>query len=474
MKNRREFLKIAGLAGAGMVVGQGQAQPADPFPYVHKQQFNMHGYAAPKLDRVRMGFIGVGSRGSGTVRRMANIEGVEIKAVCDLIPGNVKKVLEDIKGAHNPDAYSGSEDIWKEVCDRDDIDLIYIATPWDLHAPISIRSMERDKHVYTELPLATTVEECWQVVETSERTRKHCFMGSGSCHDGMSAVALNMVRQGFFGDLIHGEGNYVHDRVSDPSRWERDENNWYSYRPWRLKENVGRNGNLYPQHGLGPVAQMMDLNYGDKMDYLVSVSSADFTMGPTLKEVAKKDSYFEPFVGLPFRGNINTTIIRTHLGRTIMLQHDISTPRPGSRFQLISGTKGIFDARARQAALSEEWLSDEEFKSLLEKFRPQISKTFEEKVKAVGGISGSRSYERVTAMDWRLIDCLRNGLPLEMDVYDGALWSVITPLSEWSVAHQGGTVRVPDFTAGAWKTNKRGMDISLEQGGTTNLVRPKG
>src|SRR5690606_9200794 len=189
MKNRREFLKIAGLAGAGMVVGQGQAQPADPFPYVHKQQFNMHGYAAPKLDRVRMGFIGVGSRGSGTVRRMANIEGVEIKAVCDLIPGNVKKVIEDIKGAHNPDGYSGSEDIWKEVCDRDDIDLIYIATPWDLHAPISIRSMERDKHVYTELPLATTVEECWQVVETSERTRKHCFMGSGSCHDGMSAVA---------------------------------------------------------------------------------------------------------------------------------------------------------------------------------------------------------------------------------------------------------------------------------------------
>jgi hypothetical protein len=469
--NRRDFIKIAGMASAGLIAGKSQAETVRPKKHVHQQSFNMHGFAAPKLETVRVGFIGVGSRGSGTVERLASVEGVEVKALCDLLPGNVSKAAESIKGrSHQPDAYSGSEDAWKQVCDREDIDLIYIATPWKLHAPIAIYAMEHDKHVYTELPVATTVEECWQVVETSERTRKHCYMGSGSCHDGMSAVVLNMVRDGFFGELIHGEGNYIHDRVSGPDRWDRDKDNWYGYRPWRLKENVGRNGNLYPQHGLGPVAQMMDLNYGDKMEYLTSISSDDFTMAPKMKELAEKDSYFEPYNGLKFRGNINTTIIRTHKGRTIMLQHDISTPRPGSRFQLISGTKGIYDARPAKIAVSEEWMSDDEFKALVEKYTPEMTKRFNQKVNQAGGIQGDRSYERVTASDWRLIDCLRNGLPLEMDVYDAALWSCITPLSEKSVAQQGGSVEVPDFTSGAWKTNKRGMDISLQQGGTTNLV----
>jgi hypothetical protein len=418
-----------------------------------------------------VGFIGVGSRGSGTVQRLANIEGVEIKALCDLLPGNIQKAIDSIKNySHQPEVYSGNEESWKEVCDREDIDLIYTATPWNLHAPIAVRAMLHDKHVYTELPVGTTLEECWEVVETSEKTRKHCYMGSGSSHDGMSAVILNMVRQGFFGELIHGEGNYVHDRVNGPGRWERDDDNWFGYRPWRLKENIGRNGNLYPQHGLGPVAQMMDINYGDKMDYLVSISSDDFTMGPKMKELSASDAYFEPYSGLKFRGNMNTTIIRTHKGRTIMLQHDISSPRPGSRFQLISGTKGIYDARPNKIALGEEWLSEGEFQSLVEKFTPELSRNFDEKLKQVGGPRGNRSYERVTASDWRLIDCLRNGLPLEMDVYDAALWSSITPLSEWSVARQGNSVEVPDFTAGAWKTNQRGMDIGLQKGGTTKLV----
>lgn len=462
---------MAGMAGAGLIAGPSHAGIIAPSPKPRVQQFNMHGFSAPNLDRVRIGFIGVGSRGSGTVQRLANIEGVEITALCDLLPGNVQKAIDSIKDySHKPDAYSGNEDSWKEVCDREDIDLIYIATPWNLHAPIAIHAMNQDKHVYTELPVGITIEECWQVVETSEKTRKHCYMGCGSCHDGMSAVILNMVREGFFGELIHGEGNYVHDRVNGPGRWERDDDNWYGYRPWRLKENIGRNGNLYPQHGLGPVAQMMDLNYGDKMDYLVSISSGDFTMGPKMKELSASDPYFEPFSGLKFRGNMNTTIIRTHKGRTIMLQHDISSPRPGSRFQLISGSKGIYDAGHSKIALSEEWLSDGEFKSLVEKFTPDLSKNFEEKLQQVGGPRGDRSYERVTASDWRLIDCLRNGLPLEMDVYDAALWSSITPLSEWSVAHQGNTVEVPDFTAGAWKTNQRGMDIGLQKGGNTKLV----
>jgi len=475
--NRKNFLRIAGLATAGMMVKTSNADRQASFFNNSVQKFNMHGYGAQRMDKVRIGFVGVGSRGSGTVVRMSSIDGVEIKALCDVLPERINstvKFLEKEFPSQKPASYSGDTDLWKHLCERDDIDLIYIATPWKLHAPVAIYAMEHGKHVYTELPVGVTVEECWQVVETSENTRKHCFMGCGSGHDGMAAVVLNMVRQGFFGDIIHGEGHYIHDRVSEnKARWERDKNNnnWFGYRPWRLQENVNRNGNLYPAHGLGPVAQMMDLNYGDQMDFMVSVSSNDFSMGNKMKEMSEIDEFYKPYVGLDFRGNMNTTIIRTHKGRTIMLQHDISSPRPGHRFDLISGNKGIYRAQPSRIATNDHgWLSEDEFKSLVEKYTPEISKRFNEKRKQAGDGHGSRSYESVTASDWRLIDCLRNGLPVEMDVYDAALWSVITPLSERSVARYSESIKIPDFTRGAWKTNKRGMDIDIRQGGTTNLI----
>ena len=474
--NRKNFLKVAGLAAVGMVVKTGRAASNLPFSKSHVQKFNMHGYGAPKLDNVRIGFIGIGSRGSGTVVRLSSIEGVEVKALCDIVSERIDSTIKYLKRefpSQNPTSYSGDKDDWKEVCNREDIDLIYIATPWELHASIAVYAMEHGKHVYTEPPVGITLEECWQVVETSERTRKHCFMGCSSAQDGMASVVLNMVRQGFFGEIIHGEGHYIHDRVSDNKvRWERDKknNNWFGYRPWRLQENVNRNGNLYTTHGIAPVAQMMDVNYGDKMDYMVSISSNDFTMSNKMKEMAEIDNYYKPYVGLNFRGNMNTTIIRTHKGRTIMMQHDISSPRPGHRFDLISGNKGIYRARPDRISTSEEWLGQEEFNSLKEQYTPEITKKFDKIRKKAGEGHGNRSYERVTASDWRLIDCLRNGLPLEMDVYDAALYSAITPLSESSVANQGGTVKIPDFTCGAWKTNERGMDISLKQGGTTNLL----
>ncbi|SHG33294.1 Tat (twin-arginine translocation) pathway signal sequence [Fodinibius roseus] len=474
--NRRDFLKQAGLAGAGMMMGGSAAGRQTPFKQSREQTFNMHGYAAPPLETVRVGLVGIGARGSGTVERLAVIEGVEIKALCDLYADRVSDAIDSIRefSDHDPDAYSGSEDAWKQLCEREDIDLVYTATPWELHAPIAVYAMEQGKHVFTELPVATTIEDCWKVVETSERTRRHCYMEGGDCHDGIAAVLLNMARQGFFGELVHGEGHYIHDRVSDTEgRWVRDEDNhnWFGYRPWRLKENVNRNGNLYPGHGLGPLAQMMDLNYGDQMDYMVSISSRDFTMADKMEELSEMDDYYEAYEGLEFRGNMNTSIIRTKRGRTIMLQHDISTPRPGRRFHLISGDQGIFEARPPRIATGHEgWLPEEEFESLVEEYTPPITRMFEQKVRAAGGRRGERSYERVTASDWRLIDCLRNGLPLNKDVYDAALWSCITPLSEWSVAREGNTVKVPDFTGGSWKTNERGMDLSVAEGGTTNLI----
>ncbi|MCR4308263.1 MAG: hypothetical protein NUV80_06940 [Candidatus Berkelbacteria bacterium] len=187
-----------------------------------------------------------------------------------------------------------------------------------------------------------------------------------------------------------------------------------------------------------------------------------------MKEIAQKDDYFQPYIGLDFRGNMNVSIIRTKKGRTIMLQHDISSPRPNVRFNLISGTQGTYRASPEPSRFTHHhdgWMTAEEFDALLEKYEPAMTKTFNQEKSRAEHVSTGSSYERVSPTDWRLIDCLRNGLPIEMDVYDAALWSVISPLSEWSVQRQGASVKVPDFTSGTWKTNKRGMDVSLEKGG---------
>lgn len=472
--NRREFLKqmsLAGLSltGASKLLDSTESKNRKPFQQSSHQRFNMHGYAAPPLETVRIGLIGIGGRGSGALKRLSRIEGVDIKAVCDLIPERVNDGIESLQDTpHNPEGYSGGENEWKKLCEREDLDLVYICTPWHLHTPQAVCAMESDKHAATEIPAAQTLEECWKLVETSERTRKHCMMLENACYDFFEMVTLNMARDGFFGEIIHGEGAYIHDRISDRSRWNRDEHGSFGYRPWRLDENAGRNGNLYPPHGLGPIAQSMDLNYGDQMDYLVSVSSEDFSMGGLMEELAAEDDYYEPYIGREFRGNMNVTTIRTRKGRTIMLQHDTSSPRPYSRIQLISGTEGVvrkWPLPARVATSHDGWLPEEEVAKLKEKYTPEITKTVGEMARQVGGHGGMD-----TLMDWRLIDCLRHGLPLDMDVYDAALWSSIVPLSEWSVANRSGSVDVPDFTSGAWKTNEPGMDIELERRGTTRIL----
>ncbi|SMO52686.1 Gfo/Idh/MocA family protein [Fodinibius sediminis] len=473
--SRRSFLKKIGLAGLsipglGFFGGGDAAQDEEPYQLTRPQRFNMHGYAAPKLDTVKVGIIGLGNRGSGTVLRLASIEGVEIRALCDLIPERVESARKSLEGtSHDPDGYSGSETEWEKVCRRDDLDLISVVTPWKWHTPMAVCAMENGKHVYTELPAAQTIEDAWKLVDTSERTRRHCFQISGSCHRSMQAVMLNMARKGFFGDLVHGEGAYIHHLLENymfnKGKYQGD---------WRLKENLNRSGNLYPQHGLGPIAQMMDLNYGDQMDYLVSMSSNDFMMQDWAREAAQTDDYYEQFTDWNYRGNMNTTIIKTKKGRTIMLQHDVSSMRPYSNIHLISGTKGAMrrhPSPVRIATGHDDWLSREETEALVEEYTPEMIKRFNRMLSQSEAGNYDHSYYNVDVRDWRYIDCLRNGLPIEMDVYDAALWTSIIPLSEWSVANGSKPVKVPDFTGGAWKSNKRGMDIELENGGgNTRLI----
>jgi predicted dehydrogenase len=471
--DRRNFLRNLTLGTGALAIGlpswamsdaEKEAALERTYDWAGKKQgFNMSGYAAPKIDKVRIGFIGLGMRGPGAVERMSYIEGVEIKALCDKYPDRATKAQSILtkKGLPKATEYSG-EDGWKAMIQNEQLDLVYICTPWHLHTPMSVYAMQHDKHVACEVPIAVSMDECWQLVETSEKTRKHCMMLENCCYDFFEMLTLNMARNGMFGELVHAEGAYIHDL--------RDLNfskNGYADM-WRLKQNMTRNGSLYPTHGLGPIAQCLNINRGDKMSHLVSLSTDDFMMAEMAKEKASKDPFYEPFVGKKYRGNMNTTLIRTEKGKSIMVQHDVTTPRPYSRIHLISGTKGV--ARKYPAperiAFGHTWIKSEELKDLYAKHTPAIIKHVGEIAKKIGGHGGMDFI-----MDWRLIDCLRNGLPLDQDVYDGALWSAVFPLSERSVSKKSRSVDVPDFTRGAWKTNQP-VNLTLEGGGTTT-VRPK-
>jgi len=462
--NRRKFLQYSGLTGIGLV-GAGALKSYAAKEQVHTQnftqQFNMSGYVAPKLETVRIGFIGLGNRGPGAVERMTHIDGVSIKALCDIRSEKVNAVKKSLEGSkHTPAIYTGKEDEWKKLCERADIDLVYIATPWSLHTPMALYAMQQGKHVCVEVPAAKTIDECWQLVETSERTKKHCIILENCCYDFFEQLTLNMTRNGMFGELVHAEGAYIHDLTRD---WLFNKNAYADM--WRLKENASRNGNLYPTHGLGPIAQCMNINRGDRMDHLVSMSTNDFTMNNIANEMAAKDPFFQEFTNKPFRGNMNTTLIRTYRGKSLMIQHDVSSPRPYSRIHVLSGTKGSVGKwpSPERVAFGHSWIKKEELDDLYKKYSTPIVNHIGAIAKDVGGHGGMDFI-----MDWRLIDCLRNGLPLDQDVYDAALWSSISPLSEKSVSSRSKTMDIPDFTRGNWKTNQP-VSLSLEGGATTKV-----
>ena len=466
MSNRREFLKSSGLAGLGLfgagsaIAGGFQTLPMEAkYGASRMQTFNMSGFAAPKIETVRVGIVGLGQRGPGAVNRISKIDGVEIKALCDLLPERAEKARKSLEGTpHKPELYSGSVYAWKKMCERPDLDLIYIATPWDWHVPMAVYAMENGKHTAVEVPAARTLDECWQLVETSERTKKHCMQLENCCYDFFELMTLKMAREGFFGEVVHVEGAYIHDLLGHNFQKE----NGYQDM-WRLKENQ-RNGNLYPTHGLGPICQILDINRGDQMDYLTSLSSNDFQMKAKAQELAEKDPFFGSFASKSYRGNMNTSVVKTKKGKTIMIQHDITSPRPYSRLHVVSGTEGFAQKYPDQkVSKGHSWMKEDEMNALKEKYTPEIVQKVGELAKQIGGHGGMDFM-----MDWRLIDCLRNGLPLDQDVYDAALWSCITPLSEWSVANRSNSIDIPDFTGGQWKTNKP-VEITLKGGGTTRV-----
>lgn len=408
--------------------------------------------AVDPIPVVRMGFIGLGMRGADAVNRISNIEGVEFKALCDLLPERVESVQEYVIKAKNlPECaeYSGEEG-WKELCERDDIDLVYICTDWVNHVPMAVYAMQHGKHVAVEVPAATSVAECWQLVDVAEQTQRHCMMLENCCYDFFELTCLNMAQQGLFGEVIHAQGAYIHNL--EPF-WAHYQGNW------RLEYNQKHAGDVYATHGLGPVCQVLDIHRGDKMDYLVSMST------PSVNglKIAKEQMGAETFAN----GDMTSTLIKTNKGKTILIQHNVYTPRPYDRLYQLTGTEGFANKYPIQGfTLKEEnipsdvipdhekldehgFVSNEVRDSLMVAYKHPIAKDIEEKAKQVGGHGGMDFI-----MDYRLIYCLQNGLPLDQDVYDAAEWSCLGELTAASIENNGMPVKFPDFTRGEWNKVK--------------------
>jgi len=432
--SRRDWLRIASLGG--MAVAQVSAAPQQPA----RGAASVSGMKFEPRDIVRLGVIGVGGRGNSLVDNFSAIPQVRVTALCDVVPDKVARTQARLerKGKQPPALYSNGDHAFEDLVKRDDIDLVLVATPWTWHVPMALAAMKAGKHVAVEVPAARTIDECWQLVNNSEATRRHCVQLENCCYGYNELMVLNMVRAGLFGELSHGACAYNHDLRSVLFSNQGEG-------LWRRFEHFNRNGNLYPTHGLGPVAHYMDINRGDRFEYLVSMSSLVASLPAYRREHIPPD---DPRQKEVYKcGDLNVSLIRTVKGRVIQLEHNVSSPQPYDRINLIAGTKGIF--RDYPPRIYVDGSKKEEFESIdgyKAQFEHPYWKQTGELARELGGHGGMDF-----VMAYRLIQCIREGTAPDIDVYDAAAWSAPGPLSEVSVAKGSAPVPFPDFTRGRWK-----------------------
>ncbi|MCL6268028.1 Gfo/Idh/MocA family protein [Flagellimonas myxillae] len=456
--NRRKFIQKTSLSAAAVSLLPSALKANIERP---SKSSYMGDHAAPKLEQVRAAFIGVGARGGTHVRSFAALEGTEVVAICDLYEDNVKKktsLVKEVAGKKrhkNIAQYWGDENQWKKMLSEVKPDVVFIATNWVSHAPMAIEAMEQGAHAFVEVPIAVTLDEMWDIVDASERTQKHCMMMENVNYGRAELMFLNMCRQGAIGELLHGEAAYIHELRGQMNQQERGTGSW------RTPHYAKRNGNLYPTHGLGPVAQYMNLGRtDDNFGSLVSFSTPALGRASYAKKNYPADHKWNK---LDFQGgDLNTSIIKTALGRTLMVQWDETSPRPYSRLNLIQGTKGALAGFPTRVAFEggvegitkdhHSWVQGEKLAAIYEKYDHPLYKRLNESTKhsGHGGMDGIMMY--------RIVECLQKGLPLDQNVYEGCFWSAVAPLSERSVASGGAPQPFPDFTRGGWK-NTDPLDI---------------
>lgn len=477
--SRRDFFKslaaLPAMAALANVYGQEKnlrddVEETSLILKDRRSSFNMKSYAAPAIPHIRVGYIGIGGRGTASIQRLSQFEGVEIKAIADCYEYPIERARQWFKSIDYPAPaeYYRDEESWRDMLERDDLDLIYVTTPQYLHAEMACAIMESGRHAACEVPLAYTLADCWKIVDTSERTRKYCAILENCCFDFFEALTINMALKGLFGELVYGEGAYIHYIdpeliFQEPMPPLNKKGGWY-----RGIVGVSVKGNRYPTHGFGPVCQAMRINAGDRPLFLTSVETADFTRQKIFERYLEQGSdYHKQFVGADFVGNMNTSLVKTQNGKVVKIQYSTDTPRPYSRIHMLSGTQGFAQKYPEPSRIYFDHstpLSDEEMEAVKEEHTPELIKFLTENALKFGGHGGMDFI-----CDYQLIDSLHNGLPLNISVYDGATWSAVTPLSLWSVTHGSQPIDFPDFTGGSWANNAP-FDLSLRGGGTTVVV----
>ncbi|MDG2173946.1 MAG: Gfo/Idh/MocA family oxidoreductase [Flavobacteriaceae bacterium] len=456
---RKDFLKLSSASALFLGLNPDRLDAfsiEESHDLINKNSQYMGDYSAPKLKTVRVAFIGVGARGTGHARQVATIEGTEVVAISDLYQDLVQRSIDNCKEIgkgerHNKIAmYSGGENKWKLMLKEVKPDAVFISTNWDNHAPMVIEAMNSGAHAFVEVPMATTIEDMWEIINTSEKTRKHCMMMENVNYGRDELMYLNMCRKGVIGDFLHAEAAYIHELRFQMEEQKRGTGSW------RTHHYAKGRGNLYPTHGLGPVAQYMNLARGDdNFNTLISYST------PALgRKIYAEKNYpsDHKWNKLDYKnGDLNTSIIKTNVGRTVMVQWDETSPRPYSRHNLIQGTKGILAGFPTRVALEggvegvtknhHSWAQGKDLDVLYEKYDHPLYKRLGALAKKMGGHGGMDFMMR-----YRIIECLRKGEPLDQNMYEGCFWSAVTPLSAKSIEDEGAPQRFPDFTRGNWKS----------------------
>ena len=441
VKTRRDFLKTTaatiggGVVAAGLQPSAGAEQPQrQPAPETTL-------FAAPPLDRVRVGFVGVGGMGTVHLDNYLALDGIEVVTICDIDPAHAERGRQKTvaAGQKSPTLYTRGDRDFERMCGEEKLDLVFTATPWEWHIPVMLAALKTGKHAATEVPAAYRVDDCWALVEAAEKAKRHAVMMENCCYDRREMLALMLVRKGIFGDLLHAECGYLHDLRS--IKFSKDGEGL-----WRRAHAITRNGNLYPTHGLGPIAQCFDINRGNQFDYLVSMSSPQRGLTLYAQEHLPAD---DPRRQEKYKlGDVNVTLVKTVKGQTIYLAHGCDDPRPYTRLNQVQGTRGLIQGWPDRIHIegrspADEW---ETLDKYYEEFEHPLWKSAKVKT-ATRGHGGMDFLE-----DFRFIECLRAGTPADMNVYDAASLSVMCDLTERSVADRSRPQDVPDFTRGKWKT----------------------
>ncbi|WP_157357249.1 Gfo/Idh/MocA family protein [Amycolatopsis nigrescens] len=394
---------------------------------------------------VRVGIIGLGNRGASMLPLFLAVPEVRVTAICDINADFVAKASAAITkaGQPAPATFTGSDHAFEKLCRRDDVDFVYVATPWEWHTTMSLAAMRGGKHVGSECPIATTVADLWELVNTSEQTRRHCIQLENCCYGQNELRVLRMAHEGLFGELLHGSGAYLHDLR------ELLFSDTYYQGQWRRGWHTKVNGDLYPTHGLGPVASYMDINRGDRLVRISSMSTPALGLADyRAKHVPAGDpKWRERYVD----GDVTMSLLQTERGRVIHLVHGVSNPHPYSRLNHLAGTNGVFEDYPARIYLEpkhsgDRWGSFADFAGYDHWLWKDVGP-------GPGG-HGGMDY----LMVYRLAQTMRLGLAPDIDVYDSAAWNAPFALSAMSVQRGGTPIPFPDFTRGAWKTPHPGTD----------------